>query len=173
MVDESIKRILIENHGNLNFNGLLEYMEETGIDYHNRKINGPMGIATYYCIFIDFEFIINRWGYHLLYFIILHETAHFKRIERMGGKDAVIKMLSVEDFDVFCEHVIGEEIFADRYACYVYQLLNRFNFPREATQNLHQKQVQDRYKERSAIHLFGVIKNNEEIYKKLLESFLI
>jgi hypothetical protein len=173
MIDESIKIAFKNNNMNLNFDGLLEFMESTGISYHNRKINGPMGIATYYCIYIDFNMIINRWGYNLLYFIILHETAHFKRIERMGGKDAVIKMLSIEDFEAFCEHVIGEEIFADRYACFVYQILNNETFPREATQKLHIKEVQERYKNTSAIRLFGVVKNSEEIYKQLVNSFLI
>ena len=172
MIDESIKEALLAKHGDLNFKALLEFMESTGINYHNRRMRGPMGIATYYAIYLDLDAIASYFD-KLLYFIILHETGHYKRIERMGGKDGVIKMLSIEDFDEFSDHVIGEEIFADRYACFTYQILNKSKFPREATQNLHMKHVQEKYKEKSTIHLFGVVKNNEEVYKQLLESFLI
>jgi len=172
VIDESIKTALLEKHGKLDFNALLAFMENTGINYQNRRMRGPMGLATYYTIYVDLEYI-NQYPDNLLYFIILHEIAHYKRIERMGGKEGVIKMLSIEDFDVFCEHVIGEEIFADRYACFVYQILTKTMFPRGATQNLHIKGIQDRYKEKSAIHLFGVVKNNEDVYHQLLESFLI
>ena len=172
MIDESIKKALLEKHGKLNFKALLDFMESTGINYQNRKMRGPLGLATYHTVYINLD-AINIYPDNLLYFIILHEIGHYKRIERMGGKDGVIKMLSIEDLDAFCEHIIGEEIFADRYACFLYQILTKAKFPREATQNLHIKYVQERYKERSAILLFGKVKNNEEIYHQLIDSFLI
>jgi hypothetical protein len=172
MIDESLKTALLEKHGTLDFKALVAFMESTGINYQNRRMRGPMGLATYHTVYVDLA-VINQYPDNLLYFIILHETAHYKRIERMGGKDVVIKMLSIEDFEEFCQHVIGEEIVADRYACFVYQILTKFRFPREATQNLHMKHIQDRYKEKSAVHLFGVVKNNEDVYHQLLESFLI
>lgn len=172
MIDESIKTALLKKHGDLNFKGLLEFMESTGINYLSHGLDRIFGMATCYGIYLDLE-KINEYHDNFLYFIILHETAHYKRIKQMGGKDAVIKILSNEDFEDFCGHVIGEEVFADRYACFVYQILNKEKFPREATQNLHMKEVQERYKKNSAIRLFGVVKNSEEIYKQLVNSFLI
>jgi hypothetical protein len=172
MIDQSIKTALLEKHGELNFKGLLDFMESTGIDYLSHGLDRIFGMATCYGIYLDLN-KIDEYHDKFLFFIILHETAHYKRIEQMGGKDAMIKILSTEDFEEFCGHVIGEEIFADRYACFVYQILNNETFPREATQKLHIKEVQERYKHSSAIRLFGVVKNSEEIYKQLVESFLV
>ena len=172
MIDESIKTALLEKHGKFNFNALLAFMENTGINYQNRRMCGPLGLATYHTVYVDLD-CINQYPDNLLYFIILHETAHYKRIERMGGKDEVIKMLSIDDFEEFSKHVIDEEIFADRYACFIYQILNKKKFPREATQNLHLKERQESYKTNSVIRLFGVVQNSEEIYNKLIDRFLI
>ena len=170
MVDETIKIILREKKSELNFRVLLSFMEATGIEFRDRILRGPMGIATYYCIYLDMTKIIT---YHekMLFFVILHEIAHFKRIAKVG-REHVIRMLSIEEFKPFCDHIINEEIIADRYACYVYQCLNQDEFPRTATQELHLDYRQREY-ERTAQHLFGVIKNNEENYKKLLESFVL
>jgi hypothetical protein len=170
MVDETIKIALKEKHGKLNFNSLLDFMEASGIEFKDRKLRGPMGIATYFCIYLDLH-KIDAYNDKMLFFVILHEIAHYKRIARVG-KEHIIKMLSLEDFEEFCTHVITEEIIADRYGCYVFYLLNKNIFPREATQRLDEKYRQVQYKH-TAKHLFGQIQNNEENYKRVLESFLV
>jgi len=169
MVDEVIKIVLKEKHGELNFNGLLEFMEFSSIDFKARKLRGPMGIATYFCIYLDMD-KIDTYHDQMLFFVILHEIAHYKRIAKVG-KEHIIKMLSLEDFEEFCTHVITEEIIADRYGCYVFYLLNKNIFPRGATQQLDIDYRRIQYKN-TAKYLFGQIQNNEENYKKVLESFL-
>jgi len=170
MIDESIKTHLRSKPSQLDFEALISFMESTGIEYRDRRLRGPLGLTTYYCIYLDMEKLMTVHE-KLMYFVILHETAHYKRIVKMGGKDGVIKVLSNEDFEEFFNHVIGEEIFSDRYACHVYHKLNKFNFPREATQQLHLEERQRQYKG-NARQLFGVVQNNEENYKRLLESFV-
>jgi hypothetical protein len=80
-------------------------------------------------------------------------------------------MFSIDDFEKFCHHVIHEEIVADRYATYVYYLLNKEIFPKEATQQLDMEINKRRYQS-TIKDLFGIVKNNEEDYVKLLESFV-
>ena len=170
MIDASIRTYLSGKVSSLNFKALLELMESTGIEYRDRKLRGPVGIATYYCIYLDLERLMQAHD-KLLFFVIVHEIAHFKRIMKIGGKDGIIKLMSVDELDTFCENVFNEEIFADRYACYVYWLLNKDIYPRENTQELHLPYNQKAYRV-GARHLFGVVQNNEENYKRLLESFV-
>jgi len=169
MVDESIKEVLNNKHGELNFKGLLAFMEATGIEFRERALRWPVGIATFYCVYIDLE-RLSKFNDKMTFFVILHEIAHYKRIARFG-KEHIINMLSLEDFEEFCEHVITEEIVADRYACQLYQRFNQQAFPRLATQQLHLEEKQKEYK-KTAEQLFGVIQHSEENYIKLLESFL-
>lgn len=169
MIDESIRTVLNEKHGDLNFKGLLAHMEASGIDFKASGLIGPIGLATFYCVYIDME-KINAYHDKMLFFVILHEMGHFKRITKVG-KDTIIGMLSLENFEEFFAHVIGEEIAADRYACYCYNLLNREVFPRHHTQQLDKPSNQSKYRFNARM-LFGKIQNNEENYKRLLESFL-
>jgi len=154
MIDEEIKIALNEKHGDLNFKGLLEHMEASGIDFKANPLRGPLGIATYYCVYLDMA-KIDYYHDKMLFFIILHEMGHYKRIANVG-KDHIIKMLSLEDFEEFCQHVITEEIVADRYSAYCYYLLNKEVFPKGATQQLENKDRQRQYKS-TAKHLFGQI----------------
>lgn len=171
MIDESIIKILNNKESKLDWKGLLDYMESTGIDYQNKKLRGPWGIATFYCIFLDMD-MICRYDDKLLYFIILHETSHYKRIIKKGGKDGVIKTLSEEDFDVFFNSVVEEEIVADRYASLLYYQFNKISWPREATQQLNLGYKQENYVPIAKL-LYGVVKNKEENYIELLESFIV
>lgn len=170
MIDESIKTLLNQKHGELNFKGLLTFMEDSGIEFRARKLSWPLGIAAFYCIYLDLT-RLSKYHDKLTYFVILHEIAHYKRINKFG-KEHYIKMLSIGDFDVFCGFIITEEIVADRYGCKLYYHLNKYSFPRGATQELHLVKNQDSYR-RTAKQLFGVIQNSEEKYIELIESFLI
>jgi len=169
-MDKSIGGIL-KRKGDVDFSLLLKFMKESGIRFENRRLRDVYGIATYHTIYLDVEKLVNDFNTNMIWHIILHEIAHFKRIKKIG-KDNVIKMLSSEDFDEFCNHIIGEEIIADRYSCFVYYIFNKETFPKEATQQLENPLNKIRY--RNIIKgLFGVIKNDEENYKKILESYIV
>lgn len=170
MVDQTIVDYCENAFVEYNFKRLLTFMRESGIVYKNRDLRGPLGIATADCVYLDLK-NIKKYSPSLLFFIILHETAHYKRIQKMG-KSTVIEMLSLEDFDAFCEHVIYEERVADRYGCLIYKTMNGFDFPKLATQCLDDPNKQKQYR-KTANLLFGKIKNSEEEYNKLLKSFVI
>lgn len=169
MIDQSIVDVLVDLDGELNFSGLLRFMKSTGITYRNRKFKGPLGFAAYDCIYLDVDKILH---YHpkLLFFVILHETAHHKRIMAMG-KEKLIELLSLSDFEAFVDHVVGEEMVADRYGRYMFYKLNRESFPIEATQRLENPEMKQRYKPIAGM-LFGVVQNDEGNYHRLVESFL-
>ncbi len=105
MLKENFKNKLIESfninqHDNLNIDGLISFMENSEIDYYMADLNGPMGMATINGVYIDVNNILTKISFPigantmLLYFIILHETAHMKRIIKLG-KDKVIENLSL------------------------------------------------------------------------------
>ena len=169
MIDKEIKETLLGFEGKLNFAGLLSWMESNGVPYKSRHLRGPIGMATFDGVYINLDAIMD-YNPSLLFFVILHETAHYKRITKMG-KDNVIKFLSDDNFDVFFEHVVTEEIIADRYGRLVYRLMNGTNFPVQVTQQLELPYKRERYKS-TAIHLFGKIDNSEEKYNELVKSFI-
>ena len=167
-MDESIK---IKLKKEVDLSPLIALMEASGVDFKNRKLNGPFGMATYLSVYLDVDKLLDCFNTRMIWFIILHEMGHFRRIQKMG-KDKPISMFSLEDYDAFCNHIISEEIFADRYACFIYYLNNKQEFPRLATQQLYLVENQQRYK--MAIQpLFGVVKNKEENYIQLFESYII
>lgn len=172
MLDLSITELLIDRSTeDLDFKTLLEIMKASGIEFRNRKMRGPLGIATFYCIYLDIEHMRMACNRETIYFVILHEMAHYKRISRMG-KEKLIEILSFEDLEIFCKHVITEEIIADRYACYVFQYLNGSSYPRRCTQQLHLEYQEEQYKYQLKKYFFGKI-NNEETYIAFWESFVI
>jgi len=161
----------------LNIDGLIRLMEESDIEYLMADLNGPMGMATFNAVYINFNVIskyvtINKSTEHLkmLYFIILHETAHFKRIRKMG-KDVMLKNLSLSDFNEFSEHIINEEVFADKYASIIYYKLNKFIYPKDYTQRLDNQQNKERYKEKTRSY-FNVIQNDETKYNNFVNKFI-
>lgn len=169
MIDESIKSSLLEKHGELNFNVLVKYMEDTEIFYYDRKMRGPIGVATPNGIYLDL-FRLSNYNDKMIFFIILHEIAHYKRIAKMGV-DYMVDMLSDKDFDNFCSRVINEEIIADRYGCLLYQSFNKEVFPRDATQQLHLPNKELKYKNK-LVNVFGVVQHNSENWDNLLD-FLV
>ena len=169
MIDNEIKERLLGFDTGLNFTGLLSWMESNDVPYKSRHLKGPIGMATFDGVYIDFNAMMI-YNPSLLFFVILHETAHYKRITKMG-KQAVIKFLSDENFDIFFEHVVNEEIIADRYGRLVYRLMNGANFPVQVTQQLDLPYKRERYKS-TARHLFGKIDNSEEKYNELVKSFI-
>jgi hypothetical protein len=169
MIDTELKETLLGFESKLNFAGLLAWMESNGVPYKSRRLKGPVGMATFDGIYINLEMALC-YPPNLLFFVILHETAHYKRIKKMG-KSNVIKFLSDKEFDVFFDHVVTEEIIADRYGRLVYRIMNGVNFPIQVTQQLELPYKREKYKG-TARHLFDKIDNSEEKYNELVKSFI-
>lgn len=174
MLSEKLKNTLTEKLSDCNVEGLICFMESVDVEYHIADLRGPLAMATFEGVFIDINRIIDKsWmnDSRLMYFIILHETAHIKRMKKLG-KTEILKNLSLEVFNDFFEHVIGEELIADRYGCYLYQKLNKKEFPSYMTQQLDLEINKERYKQ-TARGFFGRIQNDEKKYKELFEQFII
>jgi hypothetical protein len=170
MVDVTILEKLIERNGEYNFTKLVDYMLDTGFVYQDRKLTGPLAIATLNGVLLDMS-VINRYHDKLVYFILLHETAHMKRIGRMG-KDLMLANLSIEDFDEFTAHIFEEEIFADRYACRLFYHFNKEIYPWYETQQLNLKYKQEQYGSMARMY-YGKIQNNEEKYNEMINNFIV
>ena len=172
MLSKKLKKALIENLPTKNVDDLICFMENAGVKYYMADLTGPLALATFYGVYIDINKIKSKAvGEMLMYFVILHETAHMKRIKKLGKKE-ILRNLSNKNFDDFFNHVLGEELIADRYGCYMYYNLTKQIYPKSMTQNLHIKEVADNYKS-TARYLFGQIENNEEDYKKLVTKFIM
>ena len=174
MLSKKLKSVLTKNLSGCNVDGLICFMENNDVEYHIADLRGPLAMATFEGVFIDITRIVDRLDINdgsLMYFIILHETGHMKRMKKLG-KEEIIRNLSLGVFDDFFEHVIGEEIIADRYSCYVYQKLNKKEFPRYMTQELNLEHKKERYKQ-TAKGFFGRIQNDEKKYKELFNQFII
>ena len=173
-MDKSIREKLKGIHPsnvNMDLEPILSYMESTGIEFRDRNLAGPMGIATFYCLYLDLDKMVRQFDTRMIAYVMLHELGHYKRISKMG-KEHVLKMLSNHDFDSFSDHIIGEEIAADRYSTYVYLKLTGKVLNPQITQQLHLEHNRTRYRERTK-QLFGIIDNDEEKYIQLLEGFII
>lgn len=172
MLSKKLKEALIENLPTKNVDDLICFMENAGVKYYMADLTGPLALATFYGVYIDIKKIKSKAvGEMLMYFVILHETAHMKRIKKLGKKE-ILRNLSNKNFDDFFNHVLGEELIADRYGCYMYYNLTKQIYPKSMTQNLHIKEVADSYKS-TARYLFGQIENNEDDYKKLVNKFIM
>jgi hypothetical protein len=170
MVDVTILEKLIERNGEYNFTKLVDYMLDTGFVYKDRKLKGPLAIATLNGVLLDMS-VIDRYHDKLIYFILLHEIGHMKRIARMG-KDLMLANLSIEDFDEFTAHIFEEEIFADRYACRLFYHFNKEIYPWYETQQLNLKYKQEQYGPMARMY-YGKIQNNEEKYNEMINNFIV
>lgn len=170
MIEQTIIDKLSERDGRYNFIKLLEYMQASGYTYVDKKLRGPLAIATLNGILLDMS-TIDRYHDKLVYFILLHETAHMKRIGRMG-KELMLANLSIEDFDEFTAHIFEEEIFADRYACRLFFHFNKEIYPWYETQQLNLKYKQEQYGPMARMY-YGKIQNNEEKYNEMISNFIV
>jgi hypothetical protein len=174
MLKEELKNTLTDSLSEYNVDGLICFMENVDVEYYMADLRGPLAMATFEGVFLDIKKIKEKaWmgDTKLLYFVILHETAHIKRMTKLGKKE-ILRNLSLDVFDEFFEHVINEELIADRYGSYIYQKLNKEVFPKYMTQELHLDTNKERYKQ-NARGFFGRIQNDEKKYKELFEQFII
>ena len=169
-MDESIKNILLEKHGKLNFNGLIDLIEKSDITIKNTRLYGACGLATCNCVYLDMEMIDLYGDDRMTFYIILHEIGHFKRINRMGKK-WMISLLSILDLTIFKDSIVHEEILADRYSCYIYNVLNKKILSRSMTQQLDKEENKNKYS-KAIKSLYGYVNNDEKRYDELVQSFL-
>lgn len=169
MIDASIKKLLSKLDGKLKFNNLLKFIEDSGIVFKDRELKGPLGIATLDCVYLDIN-NLKRFNDRFVFFVLLHETAHFKRITKMGRAE-MLNNLSLDDFDEFLSHIFFEEILADRYACRMFYHFNGDIYPWVQTQQLNLPSKQSEYYP-MARNYFGKIQNDEKKYYELIEQFI-
>lgn len=169
MIDKTIRDALSKRDGQYKFNDLLTFIESTGYTFKDRELHGILAFASLDYIMLDIN-MIDHYDDRVLFFIILHETAHFKRI-RKKGKNWLLNGLSIEEFEPFTHFIFEEEILADRYACRLFYRFNESIYNWEHTQQLNLIEKQKAYAPLAEMY-FGKIKNNEEIYNKLIETFI-
>jgi len=156
----------------LKFNSILDITDELDVSFQDKKLHNSLGLATLYGLYYDsIKFSKHNIDDKLIMFILLHEIAHYKRMVKLG-KEFYLKELSIDDYDEFCESILYEEVFADRWARLMFYKLNNELYPIEMTQQLELNYNRIIYK-KSCNFIFGEIKNNEENYKKLVENFII
>jgi len=154
----------------LNFKGLIKLLESSDIEFVDSVLREARGMATIDKVHLNMDSLYNDDD-KMFFFVILHEYCHGLRIKKMG-KDAMITALSLDEFDDMAEHVIYEELLADRYASLKYYQLNKELFPFYRTQRLNETIQRVNYKNRIK-PLHGVIQNSEEKYNELMNSFII
>lgn len=170
MIDQEIIDELSKRQGKYDFIKLIEFLQSTNFIYKAKKINGlPIAIATLDCVYVDLN-KLDAFGDKLVYFVLLHETAHMKRIAKFGH-DWLLEKLSHKKFNKFLKHVFEEEIIADRYACLLFFLLNKEIFLWKDTQQLNLKHKQQMYEPMAKLY-FGRIQNDINKYNELILEFI-
>lgn len=171
MITKNLKDHLISRStkSDLNFLKLVEILEGSKYEFIGTTLIGPVGLATLGKAYFDMTSLVLKDDQYV-FFVILHEFAHIKKIEKIG-KDGMIKQLSTNDFYSFIDHILNEEILADRFGCLMFYHLNKKLYPRYRTQMLDVLQYQAKYVIDNG-DLFGLIKD-EETYDKLLNSFIV
>ena len=137
---------LSEIKSELDFNNLIQFIHSESLPVYNAKLANCFGLTIFDGIYIDVEKVLIYANDRLLYFVILHEIAHYKRIKKLG-KQTVIDLLSLEDINEFTNHIIGEELIADRYASMLFHVLTQRYYPKYETQQLDNPLVVEHYKE--------------------------
>lgn len=172
MITEDIKNHLLERdeHSHLDFKGLVAFLEEAEFEFVDVELVGPIGMATVDKIYLDYD-KLDATDDQMVFFIILHEYCHGLRMKK-AGKEATIASLSLDDFDKMFEHIVYEEILADRYGSLMYHKFNKESFPVYRTQRLTESGPKERYKQ-TIKPLHGMVDNDEEKYNKLMESFIV
>jgi hypothetical protein len=169
MIDEKIIEYLKNLNGEYDFIKLIEYMQASGFCYKQESLRGPIAIATLTGVLVDLD-NCDSYNDKMVYFIFLHETAHMKRITKLG-KEKILSNLSITDFQEFIDHIFVEEILADRFACRMFYKFNKEIYPWYQTQMLNEPSKQEKYKPMANLY-FNKIDNNEENYNELIKQFI-
>lgn len=133
-------------------------------------VDGTGGFASPNKILLNRD-LLFRCGVRHFCFVALHELAHYRRFEKCGFEYHIEK-LSSDDFDEFFNHIIKEELFADRYATFLYQKMFGES-GKHYQQGLDQPLIRIRYMSELKRSMFGHFGETVEDYNKLGESMIV
>jgi len=101
MIDNKVREHLSKLQGEYDFISLLNFCEQHKINLKAARIKDGLGFACRRCIYLD----INKLATHqtkMVYWLILHEVYHYKRIKKMGVKK-MVKDFSDTNFETFSQ----------------------------------------------------------------------
>lgn len=152
-----------------NFKGLYQFIidNEIPIEFVNFRVNAA-GMASYDKIYISNRFI--NIDYDVLFMVISHEIGHFLSYRKFGIQYHLDR-LSSSDWDLFYNHVIHEEILADKFSYLLYYKLNKHVYT-GYRQRLHLKERQIEYAVPTKATLFRKYTNNIDDYQRAVESLI-
>jgi len=171
MISKNLKEHLLNRTklNGLDFISLVQFLENSEFEFIGTKLAGALGMATYRKAFFNLE-RLEVEDDQLVYFVMLHEYCHVLKVNKLG-KEEMIKQLSTDNFNEFMNHMIGEEILADRFGSLMYFKMNKKQYPKYRTQMLENVDRAEEYVNQVG-DLFGMIKD-EETYEALLSTFII
>lgn len=125
LLNEDVRKFLLklDDTTPVNFKGLVELIEEHDIPVIQKGINGGIGFASEFEVYLD---ILQLDRYHdsrKIAFIILHELSHYFRNQKLEPGHTE-KIYRNPDYDAFIVDVIYEEMFANRLAHLLFYQLN-------------------------------------------------
>ena len=171
-----IKNKIIELGDNINIDlrPITHIMNKIGVHLIDASIVGTTpALCVPGKIYLDLNKIKSIRSYELVPFIMLHEIAHFKRYTNpyldLDIKTRNIGLLSVDEY---CDTVINEELFADRWASLMYYMIYKKQFPIKLTQKLGNKEFLDRYVENIKIIYKAFSHNGDDCRDIMLENFI-
>lgn len=172
MIDGDIIYFLtdLDSKSNLDFLKLITFINENDIPIFSNELVSAFGIATFYGIHLDIR-LLKTISHDIVFFIILHEIGHYKRIVKKG-KQYHLHCLSDNNIDNLYNHILIEEMIADRYGSLVFRLLNGTTYPYEKTQRL--RSISNQFKfYTTAQQMYNMVQNDEKKYNELINNFII
>jgi hypothetical protein len=169
-MDKIVAEHILKWHheSDLDFIKLLNFITENDLPIINSRLIKGLGIATYYSIHLDIN-RIETIPYRLRYFIILHEIAHYKRLYKKGLDYHLSRLSSKNVQDVY-EHILLEELIADKYGMVMYYVLTKSYYPYEETQRINE----NKFKFMDSVNdLISGLENNEDSYKTMINNHII
>jgi hypothetical protein len=172
MLDDAVKKFLLnkEETSHLNFKLLHSWLTTLKVNIINSSIKNASALSTFNVIYVDLEHLNKHYKDDLIFFIFIHEIAHYKRMCKLG-KEKILANLSLNDFDLFSDNIVSEELIADRYASLLFYIFNGILYPREKTQRLTETFFKTIYK-KNTIKYFNVINNSEENYNNFIKKII-
>ena len=79
----------------LNFIGLLNYINDNQIEIKVQNLMNSGGMATFYNIYLDMS-KLRFLEYDIRFFIICHEIAHYKKIKKDGNEYHLNKLYHLQ-----------------------------------------------------------------------------
>ena len=151
------KRIL---KSDLDFKTLINTLENSETYFMVSTLDGPLGIALSGSVILDINIVDNSLNNAFIFFLI-----------KKFGIEKFINLFKQDSFDEFFNHVIEEEILADRFASYHFSKLNNRKCPSDLPQGLEYSLCQINYKEMLK-PIFDMV-NSEDDYYKLVSNIFI